>query len=798
LAKKIKGDPQCKECSLYETAQAVCLMGKGRVPADIMIVGEAPGLREDDIGKPFQGPAGKLLDQMLERSQSGRSNKFTREGVYITNVVKCRPPNNRAPKSKEMKTCKKYLDKEFGKVKPKYVLLLGATALKGVLGMDKITEIHGQVVEQDGISYMPTFHPSAALRDPKKQDPIESDIYEFFRMVEEGPRKYPDLEWEEVKDIYTINSCIKDVKNSEAVSFDLETTGLDWRAKGAQINVLAIATPQKQWVMSFMGGKLNKRDVQKQIVELLSEAMEGKKVIAHNGKFDNSWLRHLYGIRFPLTFDTMLAAHLLDENSPNGLKPLAAMHFKAPHYDIDSDTKKGKGSRKKLLKYAAMDVYYTLRLYYLFREKLKHDKDLLRLFKHLVMPVSNVYEDMEEEGVYIDLEKMEEVGKQISEEMKKEEDNLRHYTKRDVNWNSPQQIAQVLFTEWGLQMSKTTPAGGASTDESVLKELEGQHSAIKHLMNYKKLHKQYSAFIKGWYKRMHGDNRIYPKFKIHGTVTGRPSCVDPNLQQTPRDSKIRSLISAPSGWQLVSADYSQIELRVAAMLSGEKVMKAAYQTNEDIHTKTASEIMGIPRKQVSKDFRKKAKAVNFGLIYGMGAHGLQKYAKEKFELNMSLGESKKYRKRYFEVYSGLPTWHKRQKRKAKAYGYVRSLSGRVRRLPDIYSSNESMRAQAERQSVNTPVQGFAAELTLMGLLQISEEFSRDIVKPIGTIHDAVLMLVREGHLEETLPKVKKIMEHPRLLDKFGIRLTVPIEVDIEVGNWGEGVEWNLKEEAISY
>jgi len=790
----VAGDPKCKRCGLHESAQAVCLMGRGPSPAKVMLVGEAPGLREDDVGKPFQGASGKLLEKMISSAQEKYKRKIGRGKIYITNICKCRPPGNRTPKASEIKACKPFLEKEINEVKPKYVLLLGATALKGVLGKGKITEIHGQAIKKDGRWFMPTFHPSAALRDPKKADPIQSDIHEFFRMIKEGPRKYPPLNWVEVKNIDDLNECLEDIRSSEVISFDLETTGISRFEEESRVNIFAVATSNdNQWVISFMD-KFKKEKVQQDIVELIVEASKGKKVIAHNGKFDNLWLRHKYGIRMPLTFDTMLAAHLLDENSPNGLKYLARMHFKAPSYDIDSKTKRGiftakhRGLRSKLLKYASMDVYYTLRLYYLFREKIKQDKYLLRLFKNLTMPISHVFEDVEEEGVYVDLKRMKEVGKQIEEGMEKEVKNLQKYINKEVNWNSPQQIAKVLFEDWKLGLEKKTPTGNFSTDESVLKDLEGQHPGIKYLLRYKKLFKQYSAFIKGWYKKMVGD-RMYPSFKLHGTVTGRPSCAEPNLQQTPRDSIIRSLVGAPPGWDLVSADYSQIELRIAAMLSGEKTMKWSFQTGIDIHTKTASEIMSILPKDVTKEMRKRAKAVNFGFIYGMGAQGFQKYAKDKFEVEMSLSESKKYRRRYFELYSGLPSWHRRCKRVVKAYGQIRSLSGRLRRLPEIYSGDEGLRAQAERQAINTPVQGFAAELNLMGLLGISRRFSRDIVRPIGTVHDCILMLVKKGYLNKVLPEVKKIMESPPLLKKFKINITVPIEVEIEVGNWGVGKEW---------
>lgn len=787
----VKGNPECKECELYRSAQAVCLMGRGPIPSDIMVIGEAPGFREDEIGKPFQGKAGQLLDKLLN------DVGIKRKDCYITNICKCRPPNNKTPTNKQMKACREYLEREIQEVKPKYVLLLGATALKGAINKAKITENHGVVYELNGIKYLPTFHPAAALRDPKRLDPLRNDLERFAKVVEgmeidDGPH----LNWCEVKSFEQFNACLADIEASPVVSFDLETTGLEWWVEDFQINCMGIATPNGQWVIPFgmKGSRFKKYHTQKLMVELIEGAMEGKKVVTHNGKYDNLCLRSQYGIRFPITFDTMQASHLVDENSPNGLEYLARVIFKAPNYGLSTPEKKGNTKPKRLYKYCALDVYYTLKLYYYFKRKLQADKATLKIFKHLIMPAAIVFEDIEEEGVYVLEDKLAKVEKDLLKKIEKVTEKLNEFTKKEeVNWNSNQQVAEIVFGEWGLSPVKITDTGQPSTAEDILKRLAKESEGVDLLLEYRGHHKQWSSFIKGWKKRMM-DGRLHPSFKLHGTVTGRLSCTNPNLQQVPRDSSIRSLIGAPPGWTFVQADYSQVELRVAAMLAGENTMKRIFQTGGDVHTETAKSLIG--KHEVEKEERKKAKAVNFGFLYGMGAPKFQDYAQDKYGVKLSMAESKKYRTRFFEKYSDLTRWHEKQRRIARSFGQVRSLIGRLRRLPEVYSPDRKLKGEAERNAINAPVQGLASDITLIALVEIRKRFSWDVVKIIGSVHDSVLLVIKDEYLEEVLPKIKKIMEDPPMLKKkFKVNLPIPLVVDIEVGNWGSGKEWELKKKS---
>jgi len=775
----------CTSCGLYRSAQAVCLMGRGPVPAKVMIVGEAPGFREDDIGKPFAGDAGKVLDKLL--GEAG----LKREDCYITNSCKCRPPDNRTPKAGEIKACKPYLMEEIKRVKPKFVLLLGATALKAALNKAKITENHGKVFKHMGKYYMPTFHPAAALRDASKTDLIRGDMKSFANLVKKGkPRAKHKSNYRVIKTLENFNECVEFLEKQKVIAFDLETSQLNRKGgEGSYINCLGLGNEKRQYILPLEHEDspwVSSPLIQQEMVTILTEVTAGKRIIAHNGKFDNLWLREMYGVRFKLTFDTMLAAHALDENTPNGLKYLARVKLGVPDWDVSESIKQGKGmSPKKLYEYNALDVYYTTKLYYLFREQLKEDKAVLKVFKYIYMGASDLYEDAEYEGIYIDTDKLQDVERDLRKKKNKVEKKLNKLAGEGVNWNSTQQVSKILFNKWKLKPIEITDAGAYSTAEGVLKQLRSKHEGVELLLEYRKYAKLLSSFVDGWKNRMY-QGRIYPSFKIHGTVTGRPSCVDPNLQQVPRESTIRSLINAPHGWVFAEADHSQVELRVTAMMSGDRAMKFIYQTGGDIHTETAKVVTS--KNEVTKDERKKAKAVNFGFIYGMGAPKFQEYARDKFELKFSLDECKAYRRRFFDKYYDLPEWHDKQRKIARAFGQVRTYTGRVRRLPDVNSPEQGKRAEAERQAINSPVQGFAAEVTLMGAIGIRQKFSWDHVRVVGTVHDSILMYIRRDMVEELAPKIAKVMENPPLFKKFNLDLPVPLKAEISVGPWGSGEE----------
>lgn len=777
-------NPKCRDCGLWKTTRYVCLMGDGPVPCDIMIVGEAPGEREEDLRTPFQGKAGKLLDSCLKKAG------INRRDVYITNVVHCRPPDNRTPTREEIKACRKYLEGEFQAVKPKYVLLLGNVALQGVLGRSGITKYRGRIWEKDGVTYLATFHPAAGLRQPRYIRVIEADIKRFAKLARGELKPPAEFRWTLVNDTSRLRECVRDIAQSDAVSFDVETSGLDPMAPGGQIWCLGIGTPQRNWVIPFAypGSRFRNQTVAQKVYDAIYQAIQRVPVVvAHNGKFDNKWLTTVFGRRLPHNFDTMLASYLLDENSPHGLKYLASVHFDAPEYELPQPVDPKEVPLEDLGRYCALDVYYTLALYRILDRELREDARLYRVFSQLLMPASRLFEQVELHGVYVDVDRMIETEQQLAKTVSELEQELTRLAGKSINWNSSQQVAQVLYGDLGLPVVALTKSGKPSTSsEEALPYIIDTHPIVETLLRYREQIKL-AQFIASWKDHIRPETkRMHPTFKLHGTVTGRLSCEEPNLQQVPRDPTIRALITAPPGWALVEADYSQIELRVAAILSRDETMRRVFQTGGDIHATTAMTITGLPEEQITKEMRKRAKAVNFGFVYGMGATKFRQYARVKYNVDLTEEEAQHFRERFFELFSKLPDWHDRQRRFAKSHSYVRTPMGRIRHLPEVMSSDKAVRAEAERQAINSPVQSAASDLNLFAAIRISEAFPDD-VRIIATVHDAILMEVRESRLQEILPEIKRIMEdRDAVSDTFGWDIPIPLEVEIKIGPWGRG------------
>jgi len=462
-------------------------------------------------------------------------------------------------------------------------------------------------------------------------------------------------------------------------------------------------------------------------------------------------------------------------------------------------------------------------------KKFKEDYEVKKVFDEILMPVARMFVNIEEQGVYIDLSKMADVEGYLRRIIHKAKKKLNVYRKIDpfkpkkkMNWGSTKQLGYVLFEEFGLTPLDKTKKGKNSTSESVLLRLD--HPIVEDLLKFRGANQQLSFFIEGWKPFLDG-RRLHPNFKLHGTVTGRLSCEKPNLQQVPRDPRIRTLITSPRGWVLVAIDLSQIELRIAAELANEKNMLEAFHKGEDVHWKTAireisrsagmAELVKLTAEKHTntkkinygdaiqvlleighvksieidkrwKEVRKRAKSVNFGYLYKMWWKQYIIYARDKFGVKVTEEQAKQSREAFFELYPAFKAWHKRQEDYARMFGYVKSLSGRKRRLPDAMLSTAEFHVFA--QAINSPVQSFANELNLMAALEFEDTFDRSDLRIVSTNHDEVLAEVRHNKVRRIVPEMIDIMSHPKLLDKLDIRLKVPIVAEASIGPWGAGKE----------
>lgn len=795
----------CHDCNLCAFSSPTCIWGAGPSKAKVMVVNSYATEQDEQEG------AAVMPSSLVERL---RAIGLDPEKVYYTNAIKCACPRGTKYKVGDIKKCKKHLDKEIAEVQPTYVLVLGAQALKATVD-GSITELNGVMVEKDGIKYMPSYSPGIVYRDPGKAPFVEKAMNNFKAMMEGSLEGLPELDIRLITNMRELKRAFHHLKDNNYLylSYDIETTGLV-RFED-EVNLFGFGNDQVQYIIPLearysplKGARLAQKKLIRTCVNWLNR--NAKALVAGNGKFDDLFLKYHFGVKPNITFDVVLASHILNENTPNGVKENAVLECNAPEWDVDKDLKTGKyKTREKYqeyLTYLGYDIYYEYKLYKVFHKKLKQDRALMKLFYHLYMPGIISYETVEEHGVFIYPQQFKQVRKHLESERSKIEKSLLEMAGHEVNWNSPAQIQKLLYEELKLPVIETTESGSPSTSEATLMQLRDKHPIVELILKYRGVNIQISHFIDGWINRMWG-RRLFPNFKLHGTVTGRTSCTDPNLQQVPRDPIIRNLVGAPEGWSVVEIDYSQAELRIAAIMSGDETMKRIYQTGGDIHTHTYEMITGekvSDDKYIKKEQRKKAKAVNFGFVYGMGWRKFKIYARDNYGVDLTDKEAEQWRERFFQAYHSLPKWHSKQRRIVQSMGQVRSPIGRLRRLPDIYSTDKSKKAEAERQSINSPVQGFGSDLTILGMSEImgnAQYYDPDYVLDkdkffvIGTVHDATLFEVRNDYLMEFCPKAKHILEHPKALeDVFHFDTDVPIVADVAVGkSWGAGIELHMEE-----
>lgn len=807
----------CTLCPLHKTTDNVCVLGSGDKPSDIMIIGEQPRRDSEDV---FEGRRGSLLAETLEEVG------IDLDDVYVTNAVRCTPPDNRTPKKKEIEACRKWLKYEIARVKPKYVLLLGPVALMSALGLKGIKEHRGKPVEKDGITYLPTLSLINVLKMDKSERPVRDtfihDFKAFKTIIEHGG----------IPQEKGLNSIIVDTWDKVeqmldalvgVVSCDIETTGLYPWAADASVVTMGMGTSVGEFSLfiDHRESPWSDKDIRK-IMKRIEQKLEECIVVFQNGKFDCTYLLEHYGIRISNDFDTMLAHYLINENARHGLDYLAQLYYGAHDWDIPLKEKQGAAPARKIATYHAHDLFYTRKLYFTLTEELKKDEAIYRVFMKIMMPCARIFVDIETNGCFIDVPKMKDAEKYLNELKDEAEAALKKWG--DINWGSPQQVGELLYGKLKIKCPIKTKKGANSTSESALNAID--HPCVSDLLKFRGAKQQLSFFIEGWKPFLH-KSRIHPTFKLHGTVTGRLSSERPNFQQVPRDTRIRSLITAPEGWVFLECDLSQIELRIVADLANEPSMLEAFRNNVDIHWLTAMReiergaalsdlvketariatqakklpdygdaiqiLLDIGPDEAAeinkewKEYRKKAKAVNFGYVFGMWWKKFKQYAKDNYGVDLTDKQAEESRKTFFQMYQ-LERWHEKQRSFAKKYGFVRSLSGRKRRLPDAMSKEDTpQRGEALRQAINSPVQSFANELNLMTLIQLVDEYPPTVVRPVMTVHDQVGMEVRVDKAVEVGERLLEITQGPKLLKTLGIELSVPIAGDVKIGPWGSGV-----------
>jgi DNA polymerase-1 len=709
------------------------------------------------------------------------------------------------------------------------------------------------VTEGDGVIF-PTISPSAVNRNPGLIGGFKADLSYFARLVR-GEGEQPDHHDNTgrvttVRDVQALKAMLRRVRHSWAASYDIETTGAaeyESDARVVSISVTVTDGPDMSTAHTYNVPLFHPeswfRTHWELILNKITDALRRvRRRVAHNAKYDTKWMQHFTGIEaFTPTFDTICAAALLDENRPKGLKPLAQMLLGAEPWGIDTKDLLNTPIEEILI-YNGLDTWHTLRLYFVMKQHLMDQPRLARFFRHLTMPLVRELCYVERRGVYVDQDQLKANWGVVKAKLEDIHDKLDEFVpethpfqvfdkrtgelKREgVNWNASN------FGRWFLYEELTLPIlqrgkpkddgrpGDPSMAEGVLSylaemtDIQPGQQVAQLLVERVKWNKYDTSFFEPWSHQIDSNSRMHSVFKPWGTVTGRMSSGKEdaekitaskqyrgvNLQQVPRGDLTRGIFGAPPGSFFVEFDYSQIELRIAAYLAREATMIHLYNTGQDIHTTMAMTMTGKPWHGgkcdcggcVTGEERKKAKAVNFGFLYGMGWRKFIQTAWENYGVKVSETEAVAFRKAFFAQFPMLPAWHARQRKLAHTYGRVETPMGRVRHLPDIYSPDQGVQSEAERQAINSPVQGFASDMCALSMVLLAKRFREEGVRawPIGTVHDAVNWEIHGDDLEYALPVIRDVMENLPLEDLFGVVIDIPILADCKVGTrWGQAKE----------
>ena len=596
-----------------------------------------------------------------------------------------------------------------------------------------------------------------------------------------------------------------DLKKQKAFSFDTETSSLDpmtadllgisfsWK-KGEAHYVLVESKKvkvesEKKSQGSLFGGEnkvhsVGREDWLKKMKSIFEDDKIKKR--AHNAKFDNRVLKS-HGIEVRgLDFDTMIASYLLSPGTRG--HGLDALTFSELGFEkISTSDLLGSGKDKKTFSevsaermnlYSCEDADFTNRLIAPLKKRLK-EEDLFKLFENMELPLVDVLSSMEDNGIKIDSCILVKMSKRMNKKINDLEKEIYKQAGEEFNVRSTKQLKYILFEKLeistnGIKKTKT----GFSTGADELEKMRGLHPIIVLIQEHRELSKLVNTYIDALPELVNKETgRVHTSFNQTVTATGRLSSTNPNLQNIPARTEmgkeIRKAFVVEKGNKLLSLDYSQIELRLAAHMSGDKKMIKAFKDGADIHKATAAEINGVNLEDVTSQMRREAKAINFGVLYGQGPHGLARTA------DISYLEAREFIDNYFTVYTGVQKYVDDKIKEARKKGYVETLFKRKRFLPEINSSVVMVRKSAERMAVNTPLQGTAADMIKIAMIQIFEQIKDKDIKMLLQVHDELIFEIPKNKVEKYAEKIKEIMENV-------IKLRVPVVVDVAQGdNWGE-------------
>ncbi|ENV36091.1 DNA polymerase I [Acinetobacter venetianus RAG-1 = CIP 110063] len=576
------------------------------------------------------------------------------------------------------------------------------------------------------------------------------------------------------------------MQQADHFAIDTETTNLDYRFAELVGFSIAFDANDAYYVPvahDYEGApeQLNREQVLAQIKAILEN--DNVRKIGHHLKYDAHIFAN-HGIHIQgWYFDTMLASYVFNAAATrHGMDDVARVYLS--HLTTTFEQIAGKGAKQKTFNqieleiaahYAAEDAHVTYRLYEVLSAKLKSHPELVNILHNIEMPVARVLTGMEEDGIKLDHQFLDQLSVEFSETMQTLENQATELAGEAFNIASPKQVGEVLFDRLGLKGGKKTATGQYSTSESILEKIE--HPLAEVILEHRGLAKLKNTYTDRLVEQSHDStHRVHTSYHQALTATGRLSSTDPNLQnipiRTPIGRQIRRAFIAPEGRVLLAADYSQIELRLMAHFSQDDALVHAFQQGQDVHRRTASEVLGIAIEDVTNDQRRQAKAVNFGLLYGMSEFGLTR------QLGFTREESRSYIARYFQRYPGVLDYMERTRQIAREQGFVETILGRRLYTPDILASNKMIKQAAERAAINAPLQGSAADIIKLAMIAVDKMLPKDQAKLLLQVHDELVFEADAAIADELSKQVAEVMQSV-------LEISVPFVVEV-----GQGLNWD--------
>lgn len=655
--------------------------------------------------------------------------------------------------------------------------------LKTIFDEIEFRRLYDNLVKTFNDSAQPTANSQQQIAN---EQPVQLDLFSMMdepvastkNKMENSDHLYQFIDNPKAQKILLENLLTK-----KAVCFDTETTSLN----EMEAELIGLSFSYRKGLAYYIPISENRQEAQA-TMEIFRPFFEKKDLlkIAHNSKYDYKVLKN-YGIEIEgAIFDTMIAHYLINPDMKHGMDYLSEVYLHYIPISIESLIgKKGKNqgnlrsvSLQQQTSYAAEDADVTFQLYELFSPQLR-EQNLEKLFYQIEMPLMKVLAKMEREGISIDKNRLKKESQDLENDLQKLEQKIFELSGEEFNMNSPKQLGDILFDKLKLDpKAKKTKTGQYATSEEVLQKLASKHEIIKYILEYRTYQKLKSTYVDALPLEVNPKTeRIHTSFMQTVAATGRLSSTNPNLQNIPirtlRGQQVRSAFVAEGENKLISADYSQIELRLIAEMSGEQNMIKAFQNGEDIHASTAAKLFKVPLNEVTKLQRSQAKTVNFGIIYGVSSFGLSE------QTGLSRSEAKAMIDAYFETYPRLKEYMNEQVLKARKDGFVETLLGRKRYLKDINSANFVVKGHAERNAVNAPIQGTAADIIKLAMIKINEKLEQQNLKTkmLLQVHDELLFEVPKDEIPKVSELVKTEMEN-------AYQTKVPLLVEIGVGeNW---------------